>query len=69
VTLTSSYVVISTHALRLHVTAVLREEWADRLGGYFSDYSFEAAKQAGHFVHYEKPEEANREIVSFFSKL
>jgi pimeloyl-ACP methyl ester carboxylesterase len=65
----SSYAVISTHALRLHVTAVLREEWADRLGGYFSDYSFEAAKQAGHLVHYEKPEEANREIVSFFSKL
>jgi hypothetical protein len=26
----SSYAVISTHALRLHVTAVLREEWADR---------------------------------------
>ena len=40
-----------------------------RIGGYFSYYSFEAAKQAGHLVHYEKPEEANREIVSFYSKL
>ena len=34
--------------------------WADRLGEYFSDYSFSAAEGAGHFVHYERPEAANR---------
>jgi pimeloyl-ACP methyl ester carboxylesterase len=38
--------------------------WADRLGEYFS-----AAEGAGHFVHYERPEAANREIVGFFSSL
>jgi len=43
--------------------------WADRLGEYFSEYSFSAAEGAGHFVHYEEPEAANREIVEFFSSL
>jgi pimeloyl-ACP methyl ester carboxylesterase len=43
--------------------------WADRLGEYFSDYSFSAAEGAGLFVHYEEPEAANREIVEFFSSL
>ena len=47
---------------------LVKIEWADRLGDYFSDYSFEAALGAGHFVHYEKPEAANREIIGFFSE-
>jgi pimeloyl-ACP methyl ester carboxylesterase len=42
-------------------------EGSGRLGDYFSDYSFEAASGAGHFVHYEKPEAANHEIIGFFS--
>lgn len=46
---------------------LIKIEWADRLGDYFSDYSFEPAPEAGHFVHYEKPEAANREIAEFFS--
>ena len=48
---------------------LVKIEWADRLGEYFSDYSFSAAEGAGHFVHYERPEAANREIVGFFSSL
>jgi hypothetical protein len=48
---------------------LVRIAWADRLGEYFSDYSFSAAEGAGHFVHYERPEAANREIVGFFSSL
>ena len=47
---------------------LVKIEWADKLGDYFSDYSFEAASGAGHFVHYEKPEVANREIIGFFSE-
>ncbi len=47
---------------------LVKIEWADRIGDYFSDYSFEAAPGAGHFVHYEKPEAANREIIDFFSE-
>lgn len=48
--------------------ALVKIEWANRLGDYFSDYSFKAASGAGHFVHYEKPEVANREISGFFSE-
>ena len=32
---------------------LVKISWADRLGEYFSDYSFAAAEGAGHFVHYE----------------
>ena len=45
---------------------VLRSEWADRLGEYFADYSLKIVPEAGHFVHYEKPDLANREIRAFF---
>lgn len=48
---------------------ILKVEWADRLGDYFSDYSFAEAQDAGHYVHYEQPELANREIREFFSGL
>jgi pimeloyl-ACP methyl ester carboxylesterase len=46
--------------------SIIRSEWADRLGEYFADYSLEVAEEAGHFVHYEQPELANREILRFF---
>ena len=49
--------------------SVLRIEWADRLGDYFSNLNFSPAEGAGHFVHYEKPEVANREISDFFGAL
>jgi pimeloyl-ACP methyl ester carboxylesterase len=50
-------------------TPLVKIAWADRLGEYFSEYSFAAAEGAGHFVHYEEPEAANREIVEFFTSL
>lgn len=46
---------------------LIKIEWANRLGDYFSDFSFKAASGAGHFVHYEQPEAANQEIIDFFS--
>jgi pimeloyl-ACP methyl ester carboxylesterase len=46
--------------------SVLRVEWAYQLGDYFSDYDFTPVPQAGHFVHYERPNLANREIAKFF---
>ncbi len=49
--------------------SVLRIEWADRLGDYFSNLDFSPAEGAGHFVHYEKPELASREISDFFRAL
>ncbi len=48
---------------------LIKAEWADRLGDYFSDYSFQDAPGAGHFVHYKTPKAANREIAGFFSSL
>jgi pimeloyl-ACP methyl ester carboxylesterase len=49
--------------------SVLKVEWADRLGDYFADLDFSPAEEAGHFVHYEKPELANQEISGFFRAL
>jgi pimeloyl-ACP methyl ester carboxylesterase len=46
---------------------VLKAEWADRLGDYFSDYDFAVVDGAGHFVAYERPEFAVEEILDFFS--
>lgn len=46
---------------------VLKVEWADRLGDYFADLEYSAAPEAGHFVHYERPDLANTEIERFFS--
>jgi pimeloyl-ACP methyl ester carboxylesterase len=48
--------------------SVLKVEWADRLGDYFADYDFTPAEEAGHFVHYERPDLTNREITEFFSE-
>lgn len=47
---------------------LIKIEWADRLDEYFSDFSLEPAPDAGHFVHYETPEAANREISDFFER-
>lgn len=47
---------------------VLRATWMDRLGETFSDLSADIAPDAGHFVHYEKPDAANREIAAFFKR-
>jgi pimeloyl-ACP methyl ester carboxylesterase len=47
---------------------ILKVEWADRLGDYFTDLDFSPLREAGHFVHYEQPDLANREILEFFSK-
>ena len=47
---------------------ILKVEWADRLGDYFSDVDFAPFRGAGHFAHYERPDTANREILDFFSE-
>ena len=49
--------------------SVLKVEWADRLGDYFANLDFSPAEEAGHFVHYEKPELANEKISGFFRAL
>jgi len=48
---------------------ILKIDWADRLGEYFSDCDFAPVEQAGHFVAYERPDVAVREISGFFAAL
>ena len=42
---------------------MMKVEWADRLADYFEDLNFDTVAEAGHFIHYERPDLANREII------
>ena len=46
---------------------MIKVEWADLLTDYFEDIRFDTVPDAGHFIHYERPAFANREIIAFFS--
>ena len=46
---------------------VLKAEWSDRLGDYFSDHTCEIHPAAGHFVHFEQAEDFNRAAIEFFT--
>jgi pimeloyl-ACP methyl ester carboxylesterase len=47
---------------------IVKVEWADRLGEYFSDCDFAPVEDAGHFVAYEHPDLAVQEISEFFAE-
>jgi pimeloyl-ACP methyl ester carboxylesterase len=42
--------------------------WMDRLPEYFAEPEAEIAEGAGHFVHFETPEPANKRVIEFFSR-
>ena len=46
---------------------VLKSAWTDRLGEFFTNVEVSTVPEAGHFVHYEKPDLACREIRAFFT--
>ena len=48
---------------------ILKSDWADVLDQYFAQIEVSFAEDTGHFVHYESPELAAREIDRFFSGL
>jgi pimeloyl-ACP methyl ester carboxylesterase len=48
---------------------VLKAEWMDRLPETFANLRASVAEGLGHFVHYESPERAAREIAQFFEPL
>jgi pimeloyl-ACP methyl ester carboxylesterase len=48
---------------------VLPLRWADRLQEFFPRLRFDAAPDAGHFVHWETPDAAAHEIRAFFDGL
>lgn len=45
---------------------VLKSAWADRLPDYFTDLRVDILPDAGHFVHWEKPDTAAKAIAEFF---
>jgi pimeloyl-ACP methyl ester carboxylesterase len=60
---------VPTRILWGELDPVVKSKWADRLGEYFADYRLETVPDAGHFVHYERPDLANEAIESFFGDL
>ncbi len=48
---------------------VLPAAWSDRLDDYFVAPEIEIAEEAGHFVHYERPDLASNKIIEFFQSL
>ena len=46
---------------------VIKSEWSDRLGEYFSDHVCTIQSEAGHFVHFEQAEAFNRAAIEFFT--
>lgn len=48
---------------------VLKAEWTDRLGEFFTDLELSIAEDAGHFVHYEVPDLAAAEVRRFYERV
>jgi pimeloyl-ACP methyl ester carboxylesterase len=48
---------------------VIKAEWSDNIGDFFSNITVEIAEDAGHFVHYEVPDQSARKIAAFFGSL
>lgn len=57
---------VPTRILWGEADPIVKSEWADRLDEYFADYELETVPDAGHFVHYERPDLTNEAIESFF---
>jgi pimeloyl-ACP methyl ester carboxylesterase len=45
---------------------ILKAEWIDVLDRYFSRLQVSVVEDVGHFVHFETPDLASREIAAFF---
>ncbi len=48
---------------------ILRSDWANVLTDYFEDVEIGFCEDAGHFVHYEQPDQAAAVIDGFFKRL
>lgn len=47
---------------------VLRFDFADKLGDYFTHFTLEKAEAGGHFTHFELPALANARMLAFLEK-
>src|SRR5215475_10344118 len=48
---------------------VLKSDWIDVVADYFEDVEADIAEDAGHFVHYEIPDKAAKEVDRFFTRI
>ena len=46
---------------------IVKFEWSDNLGQFFTDHTLKKIEGAGHFIHREQPERINQEIIEFLS--
>ena len=46
---------------------ILRFEWSDNLGQFFTNFTLKKIEGCGHFMHREDPERINRELIEFLS--
>jgi pimeloyl-ACP methyl ester carboxylesterase len=46
---------------------ILRYEWSDNLGQYFTNYTLKKIEGCGHFQHREAPDRINKELIDFLS--
>lgn len=62
-------ITVPTRVLWGESDPILKSEWSDRIGEFFTNAKVSTAPGVGHFVHYENPDLACREIRRFFQKL
>jgi pimeloyl-ACP methyl ester carboxylesterase len=46
---------------------ILRFEWSDNLGQFFTNHTLRKIEGCGHFMHREAPDRVNRELIDFLS--
>jgi pimeloyl-ACP methyl ester carboxylesterase len=46
---------------------ILRFEWSDNLGQFFTNHTLKKIEGCGHFMHRESPERVNREVIEFLA--
>jgi pimeloyl-ACP methyl ester carboxylesterase len=56
-----------TRVLWSDMDPILRFEWSDKLGEYFTNHTLKKIEGCGHFMHAEDPERINREMIEFLS--
>ena len=60
---------VPTHVYWGRHDPVIKAEWTDNLGDFFENVAIEIAEDAGHFVHYELPEQSAEKMAAFFGNL
>ncbi len=63
----NSPIATPTRILWSDMDPILRFEWSDQLGQFFTNHTLKKVGGCGHFMHREDPERINREVIQFLS--